>query len=88
MKKQCAAVRQQTAASQPHVKKSEHGKGRKMTDLEEMLVHKANEKHTQIYPCPPRNDFEQCFTREKNRLFFWYNTEDQSTHVLTADLRN
>jgi len=62
-------------------------KGKKMTEIEEKLLLKANEMHARIFPCPPRNDFKHCFTRENNKLFFWYNTEDKSTHVLTADLR-
>ena len=47
------------------------------------MILKATEKHSMIYPCSNKADFDECFTHESDRLIFWYNTEDNSTHVLT-----
>jgi len=57
-----------------------------MTDLEERLVIRASEMHSKIFPCAARKEFAQCFTKDRGKLCFWYNTEDQSTHLLVADL--
>jgi hypothetical protein len=30
----------------------------------------------------PAKELDECFTVEDDRLCFWFNTEDESTHVL------
>ena len=59
-----------------------------MTDLEQSLIRKASEMHVNIYPCTQRADFEHCFTRDSERVYFWFNTEDNSTHIVMADAKN
>jgi hypothetical protein len=59
-----------------------------MTELEQSLIRKASEIHDSIYPCPPRTDLAQCFTCDNNKVYFWFNTEDKSTHLVMADLKN
>jgi hypothetical protein len=34
-----------------------------------------------IRPCGNRMAFSECFSLERDRLIFWYNTNDGSTHV-------
>jgi hypothetical protein len=58
-----------------------------MTELEAKLMSQANAIHDKIFPCASRKEFDYCFTRENDQLFFWYNTEDQSTHMIAADMR-
>jgi hypothetical protein len=53
-----------------------------MSELENSLIDKAIEIHKKIFPCSRTETLADCFTRHENKLFFWYNTEDQSTHVL------
>ncbi|MBN2038226.1 MAG: hypothetical protein JW768_15905 [Chitinispirillaceae bacterium] len=57
-----------------------------MGELEQRLIQRAVQKHKKIFPCAPKNDLQSCFTREKDRLLFWYNTKDRSTHVVSAKL--
>jgi hypothetical protein len=57
-----------------------------MSELEERLIQRALHKHKKIFPCARRNSLEACFTREKDRLLFWYNTKDRSTHVVSAKI--
>lgn len=57
-----------------------------MGELEQRLIQRAIQKHKNIYPCARRSTLESCFTREKDRLLFWYNTKDRSTHVVSAKL--
>ena len=57
-----------------------------MTELEKSLVTKASEKHAAIFPCVPKK--EHCFTHDKEKVYFWYNTMDQSTHMVYADLKD
>jgi hypothetical protein len=59
-----------------------------MTELEQSLIRKASEMHDTIYPCPHRVDFTNCFTRDKDRVYFWFNTEDQSTHIVMGEMNN
>ncbi|MBN1756935.1 MAG: hypothetical protein JW863_01370 [Chitinispirillaceae bacterium] len=48
------------------------------------MISKAVEKYTDIYPLVTKRDFGECFTTEGNILVFWFNTADESTHVLTT----
>ncbi len=57
-----------------------------MTELETKLLGQAAAMHDKIFPCTATNEFEQCFTRDEGKLCFWYNTADQSTHMVVADL--
>jgi hypothetical protein len=53
-----------------------------MNKLKETLIERARDRYEEISPCPSKGSFEECFTLENNRLCFWFNTKDQSTHVL------
>jgi hypothetical protein len=57
-----------------------------MTTLEAKLMDQATAIHDKIFPCSATKEFEQCFTRDEGKLCFWYNTRDQSTHMVVADL--
>ena len=57
-----------------------------MGELEQRLIQRAIQKHKKIFPCARKNSLESCFTREKDRLLFWYNTKDRSTHVVSAKI--
>lgn len=56
-----------------------------MGELERKLIRKAIRRHKKIYPCPHKGTFETSFTRETDRVLFWYNTKDRSTHVISAE---
>jgi hypothetical protein len=53
-----------------------------MNKLKETLIKRAKDRFQEISPCPTRGSFEESFTLENNRLCFWFNTKDQSTHVI------
>jgi hypothetical protein len=50
------------------------------------MIQHAWERFTHIAPCPTRETLEDCFTVENNYIMFWFNTDDQSTHVITEKL--
>ncbi len=54
--------------------------------LKHSLIKKAQEKYKTIAPCGGSNDLTECFTTFDNKLIFWFNLEDNSTRVLTAEL--
>jgi len=54
-----------------------------IAEIADSLILQATEKHSTIYPCSNKSAFDECFTHDCDRLIFWYNTEDNSTHVLT-----
>ncbi len=57
-----------------------------MSDLKLDILASALERYQKIYPCSERRDFSECFTVEGNRLYFWFNTEDDSTHVMFKEI--
>jgi hypothetical protein len=56
-----------------------------MSDTQQKLVDIAREKFGTIYPCGGSGGWDKCFTRYKGRVVFWFNTEDNSTHIEQAD---
>ncbi len=57
-----------------------------MNRIKEKLIKDAQKKHKNIFPCGVHEKFDKCFTREKNRMLFWFNTKDHSTHILVSDM--
>jgi hypothetical protein len=57
-----------------------------MSNLKKIMIKKAKNRYKKILPCGKKANFEDCFTVEKNKLLFWFNTEDQSTHVESTEL--
>ena len=58
-----------------------------MVELERRLIRKAKQKHRKILPCSRERTFSTCFTQTDDRLLFWYNTHDRSTHVVSARVK-
>ena len=57
-----------------------------MDELKLRLINRASKRHRKIFPCSHKEHLTDCFTMQDNLLFFWYNTEDQSTHVLIDEV--
>jgi hypothetical protein len=57
-----------------------------MNKLKEQLISKAKDRFKNISPCPTRETLDQSFTIEENNLYFWFNTDDKSTHVLAEKI--
>ncbi|MDD5674818.1 MAG: hypothetical protein PHC61_11680 [Chitinivibrionales bacterium] len=55
-------------------------------EIRQRMIQRALALHKKIYPCANRRKLQDCFTSEEDRIFFWFNTEDQTTHVLYEDL--
>ncbi len=55
-----------------------------MGAIKERLIAKAVEDFSRIYPVADTGDFENCFTYHKNNIVFWFNTTDNSTHVVRS----
>ncbi len=53
-----------------------------MSETKMKLIQRALDKHEKIFPCGDAALLEECFTVAEDRLLFWYNTEDDSTHLL------
>lgn len=46
------------------------------------LIIRAVIEYRRIFPCGNKKNLFECFTQMGNDLFFWFNTEDNSTHLL------
>lgn len=57
-----------------------------MQELKQKLIAKAIDKHKEIYPCSDKVSFDDCFTIHKDKLVFWYNDSELSTHILTESI--
>lgn len=60
-----------------------------MNRIKQNLVKKAKETYTNIYPCGTKETISQCFTAADNgkKLVFWFNTEDNNTHVMVEKMQ-
>jgi hypothetical protein len=58
-----------------------------MNDLKKKLIHKATQQYKSIRPCAHKAELNECFTVEDNTVLFWFNTEDESTHMVAAELK-
>ena len=57
-----------------------------MNELKTRMIRKAEKRHKKIFPCAEKSHFEDRFTNNNDFVFFWYNTEDHSTHLITESL--
>jgi hypothetical protein len=53
-----------------------------MNNIKKKLINKAIQKYRKIFPCGNQKDISDCFTQIGNDILFWFNTEDESTHLL------
>ena len=53
-----------------------------MDDLKKIMIKKAKDRYKKIHPYGRRRKLAECFTMEQDKLCFWFNTEDDSTHVV------
>ena len=53
---------------------------------EKRLIKKAQSVYKKIFPCGGKESFKDCFTKYEDKLFLWFDTEDQSTHIMTEDI--
>lgn len=52
------------------------------------LYRKALKKFSKIYPVGSHDTFEKCFTTFRGNLYFWFDTPDHSTHLISEKLRS
>ena len=57
-----------------------------LAEKAETMIRQAFRRHEIIYPCASKTTLSECFTLDKERLVFWFNTPDNSTHVMMADV--
>jgi hypothetical protein len=57
-----------------------------MNHYKKELIASARRVHKKIFPCGDRETVEDGFTIEGKFLLFWFNTEDNSTHLLSREL--
>ena len=57
-----------------------------MNEIKQILINRAKSKFKQIHPCSTKEKLRDCFTVEGDKMIFWFNTEDETTHILTQDL--
>ncbi|MBD3420977.1 MAG: hypothetical protein GF398_12730 [Chitinivibrionales bacterium] len=53
-----------------------------MGSVQSEMIKKAIIKHKRIFPCKNKQHLHECFTRHKNKILFWFNTDDETTHVI------
>jgi hypothetical protein len=52
----------------------------------EQLLFLAVQRYKRIYPCGRMHSIDSCFTVYNKRLLLWFNTDDDSTHLMAADV--
>ena len=51
-----------------------------LESIKTSLITRAMKKYDRIFPVKGKK-IEECFSRERDLVLFWYNTEDNSTHI-------
>ena len=57
-----------------------------MNELQDELIKTAVTQYRRIFPCGNKSNIEDGFTVEGHHLLFWFNTEDNSTHLLSREI--
>lgn len=57
-----------------------------MSRKQRKMIARAARRFGRIGPCVGSGGFAKCFTHEDDRMYFWYNSADGSTHVEVANL--
>jgi hypothetical protein len=58
-----------------------------MNKIKKRMIAEAEQKYSRIFPCTTRPTLNECFTVEDNLIILWFNTEDATTHTMTAHLK-
>lgn len=56
-----------------------------MGTIEQKIMEQALRKYKKIYPCGSKKSLWECFTRYNDSVLFWFNTEDDTTHMIRQD---
>jgi hypothetical protein len=59
-----------------------------MNDIKEKMIQKALGVHKKIFPCKGKTHINDCFTVEGQKIIFWFNTEDENTHILFEKIKD
>jgi hypothetical protein len=54
-----------------------------MNKIKKSMIKRAIKKYRRIYPCGVQKDLWGCFTEMDNLIVFWFNTQDNTTHLMT-----
>jgi hypothetical protein len=57
-----------------------------MSKIQQVLIERAKETYQDIYPCSTKSSLEECFTMFGQKCLFWFNTADNSTHMIAAEI--
>jgi hypothetical protein len=49
------------------------------------LIEKALNQYKMIKPCSCKSSLEECFTQTNDIQYLWFNTEDNSTRVVSEN---
>lgn len=55
-----------------------------MEPTRQKLIEQAKRRFRSIHPCGSKATLEDCFTVQDENILFWFNTDDQTTHVLKS----
>ena len=58
-----------------------------MSEYKQNLIREALNRYEKIYPSGKIVDLSECFTEYDDTLYLWFNTEDDSTHVVTLNMK-
>lgn len=58
-----------------------------MKKEEQKLIRKAKSVYKKIFPCGGKETFKECFIEYNDKLFLWFDTEDESTHLITEEIQ-
>jgi hypothetical protein len=57
-----------------------------MKEIQSALIQQARREYGNIAPCSSYDSLYDCFTVEFGKVMFWFNTIDNDTHLLVAEM--
>jgi hypothetical protein len=57
-----------------------------MSAIQKKLIESAKETFHEIFPCSSKSSLEECFTTFGRKYLFWFNTADNSTHLIALEM--
>ena len=55
-----------------------------MSEIQKRLIAQAKEQYKKIFPCNGKT-FNDCFTIERGKIYFWFNDIKCSTHMIALE---
>ena len=51
-------------------------------DLKKKIIERAYKQYRKVVPVSRKKNFSECFVQYENMLYFWFNTDGDTTRII------